>query len=61
MAAIDQERSMSKVPATRSDVARRDFFFKLIYLSAIGIATLGWLWLIAWCAMELMAQIVEGG
>jgi hypothetical protein len=55
MSAIDQERSLSKVPVTRSDVARRDFFFKLIYLSAIGTATLGWLWLIAWCAMELMA------
>jgi hypothetical protein len=54
MSATDQERLLSKVPATRSEVARRDFFFKLIYLSAIGIATLGWLWLIAWCAMELM-------
>jgi hypothetical protein len=56
MSAIDQERSLSQVPPPRSDVARSDFFFKLIYFSAMGMATLGWLWLIAWCAMELMVK-----
>ena len=25
-----------------------------VYLVAIGIATIGWLWLIAWCAMQLV-------
>jgi hypothetical protein len=25
-----------------------------IYLSAIGVATIGWLWLIAWCALHLI-------
>ena len=25
-----------------------------IYLSAIGVATIGWLWLIAWCALQLI-------
>jgi hypothetical protein len=30
-------------------------FLKIIYLSAIGLATLGWLWFIAWCVMGLMA------
>jgi hypothetical protein len=24
-----------------------------IYLAAIGVATIGWLWLIAWCALQL--------
>jgi hypothetical protein len=27
---------------------------KAVYLGAIGIATIGWLWLIAWCAWELI-------
>jgi hypothetical protein len=25
-----------------------------IYLAAIGVATIGWLWLIAWCALQLI-------
>jgi hypothetical protein len=25
-----------------------------IYLSAIGVATIGWLWFIAWCALQLI-------
>jgi hypothetical protein len=25
-----------------------------VYLSAMGIATIGWLWLIAWCALQLI-------
>jgi hypothetical protein len=53
MSAIDRERSSSQLPATRSSPAGR--FFKLTYLSAIVIATLGWLWLLAWCAMELVS------
>jgi hypothetical protein len=25
-----------------------------IYLSAVGVATIGWLWFIAWCALQLI-------
>jgi hypothetical protein len=25
-----------------------------IYLAAIGVATIGWLWLLAWCALQLI-------
>ena len=25
-----------------------------IYLAAIGVAMIGWLWLIAWCALQLI-------
>lgn len=25
-----------------------------IYLAAIGVATIGWLWLITWCALQLV-------
>ena len=24
------------------------------YLSAIGLATIGWLWLIAWCMLQIV-------
>ena len=54
MSAIDHERSSSTIPATRRHPESRHFLFKLIYLSAIAIATLGWLWLLAWCVMELI-------
>jgi hypothetical protein len=54
MSAIEHEQLKSKLPATRSRVMSEGFFLKLIYLSAIGLGTLGWLWLIAWCAMALL-------
>lgn len=25
---------------------------RVVYLAAIGVATIGWLWLIAWCALQ---------
>jgi hypothetical protein len=34
--------------------SRRDSFVRAVYLAAIAVATLGWLWLIAWCAMHLI-------
>jgi hypothetical protein len=55
MSAIDHERSSNTVPATRSHPQSGRLLFKLIYLSAIAIATLGWLWLLVWCAKELTA------
>jgi hypothetical protein len=55
MSAIDHERLSSTVPATSGHPDSRHFLFKLIYLSGSAIATLGWLWLLAWCVMELMA------
>jgi hypothetical protein len=54
MTAIDHEQLTSKASATRSRVKSEGFLLKLIYLSAIGLATVGWLWLIAWCAMALL-------
>ena len=27
---------------------------KAVYLAAIGLATIGWLWLITWVAMQLI-------
>jgi hypothetical protein len=33
---------------------RRYGIVKAVYLSAIGIAMTGWLWLVAWCAWELI-------
>jgi hypothetical protein len=32
--------------------ARR--FGRAIYVAAAGLATLGWFWLIAWCALQLI-------
>jgi hypothetical protein len=55
MSAIDHEQSSSQIPATRSSAASEGLFLKIIYLSAIGLATFGWLWFIAWCVMGLMA------
>ena len=26
----------------------------VIYLAAIGVAMIGWLWLITWCALQLI-------
>jgi hypothetical protein len=54
MSALDHEQLKSKLPAARSSVMSEGFFLKLIYLSAIGLATLGWFWFIAWCAMALL-------
>jgi hypothetical protein len=34
--------------------AREGRVAKAVYLAAIGIATIGWLWLIAWIALRLI-------
>lgn len=34
--------------------AREGLVAKAVYLAAIGIATIGWLWLIMWCAMKFI-------
>ena len=34
--------------------AREGRIAKAIYLAAISLATIGWLWLIAWIAMHLI-------
>jgi hypothetical protein len=44
-----------QLPAVRSPISIYQTLFKIIYLSAITIATLGWLWLLAQCALALMA------
>ena len=41
-------------PALRSQPAGFQTLFKVIYLAAIAIATLGWLWLLTQWAMELI-------
>jgi hypothetical protein len=43
------------LPAVRSPFPTYQTLFKIIYLFAITVATLGWLWLLAQCALELMA------
>jgi hypothetical protein len=32
-----------------------DFLFKCLYLTAAVVATLGWIWLLAWSSMHLLA------
>jgi hypothetical protein len=54
MSAIDQRRSSSKPRATRNEIGSGRLL-KTVYLCAIGIATFGWLSLLVWCAMELIA------
>jgi hypothetical protein len=44
-----------KLPAMRSQTPRFQSLIRITYLSAIAIATLGWLWLLVWCAIELVA------
>jgi len=34
-------------------------FARAIYLAAIGVATLGWLWLFAWIARKLFEIVFE--
>jgi hypothetical protein len=46
--------SNGKLPAVRSQTSIFQTLFKIIYLCAITIATLGWLWLLTRWAMELM-------
>jgi hypothetical protein len=55
MPEIDHQQSSCKLPATRSSVIPKAPFLNLTYLLAIGLATLGWLWLIAWGAIELLS------
>jgi hypothetical protein len=44
-----------KRPAQHSETSFYQILLKIFYLSAITIATIGWLWLLAWCAMDLIA------
>ena len=44
-----------KLPAQHSQSSFYQTVFKLSYLSAIMVATIGWLWLLAQCFMELIA------
>jgi hypothetical protein len=37
-----------------SFTAWRNSLVRAIYLASIGVATIGWLWLIAWCALWLI-------
>jgi hypothetical protein len=43
-----------KLPAVRSGRSVYQTLFKIIYLSAIAIATLGWSWLLMQWALELI-------
>jgi hypothetical protein len=43
-----------KLPAVGSLTSVRQSLFNAAYLFAIAIATLGWLWFLAWCTMELV-------
>ncbi len=44
-----------KLPAQNSQASFYQILFKIFYLSAITIATIGWVWFLAWCAMDLTA------
>jgi hypothetical protein len=55
MTSIDQHQSSSNPAARRRDVAAKAILFKLFYVAAIGLATLGWLWFLAWCVMAMLA------
>jgi len=44
----------SKLPAVARLASVYRNLFNVTYLLAIAIATLGWLWFLAWCTMELM-------
>jgi hypothetical protein len=46
---------VGELPARRSETSFYQILLKIFYLSAITIATIGWLWLLAWCAMGLIA------
>jgi hypothetical protein len=45
---VPDDACTGKVPERKYTVVHA------IYLAAIGVATLGWLWLIAWCALQLV-------
>jgi hypothetical protein len=42
-------------PASYRWRAVRDRLFKLFYLTAAAVATLGWIWLLAWSSMQIAA------
>ena len=42
----------SSIVRTRRSV--KEFMFKALYLTAAMVATFGWLWLLAWCAMQMV-------
>jgi hypothetical protein len=43
-----------KRPAQHLETSFYQILLKIFYLSAITVATIGWLWLLAWCAMDLI-------
>jgi hypothetical protein len=43
-----------KLPGQHAETSFYQTLFKIFYLSVITIATIGWLWLLAWCAMDLI-------
>lgn len=42
----------SSIARTRRSV--RESAFKAFYLTAATVVTFGWLWLLAWCAMQMV-------
>jgi hypothetical protein len=49
----DQGRPFPSAEAAAPS-ARSYSLVRAVYLAAIGVATIGWLWLIAWIAMQLV-------
>jgi hypothetical protein len=45
---ISTEDAGAKIPGRNGAIVRA------VYLAAIGLATIGWLWLIAWVALKLV-------
>ena len=55
MLAIEKMHRPLRDKSVRRQTLKFQSLFRITYLSAIAIATLGWLWLLVWCVMELMA------
>jgi hypothetical protein len=47
-------QNMPLQPVERPVSGRRQRLVRAVYLAAIASATLGWLWLIAWIALQLV-------
>jgi hypothetical protein len=41
-------------PIVRTRRSVKESIFKALYLTAAMVATFGWLWLLAWCAMQMV-------
>jgi hypothetical protein len=52
----DEPFGPSKTDRARTALVPEGRFGKVhaIYLVAVGLATLGWFWLIAWCALQFI-------